>query len=168
VFASVDRHAQLPSLSTDIMKNSKFISEMGKDMLSKRLVHGGEETKKKEKGHLSKTLIRLPNMLLVGKSSLQTWAALFPSKALFKRQPLSLSVVLHAFTPVQETEAGQPHEFEASLVYRMSTRTPRATQRTPTSKNQTKPNQTKPNQTTTTKQTNKSRSIWDWGRWLSG
>lgn len=68
MFASVDRHAQLPSLSRDIMKNSKLISEMGKDMLSKRLAHRGEERKKKEKGHLSKTLIRLPNMLLVGKS----------------------------------------------------------------------------------------------------
>lgn len=45
----------------------KFISEMGKDMLSKRLVHGGEEKKKKKgAGRLSKTLIRFPNMFVVG------------------------------------------------------------------------------------------------------
>jgi hypothetical protein len=37
--------------------------------------------------------------------------------------------------------------FEASLVYRVSSRTARATQRNPVPKNQTKPNQTKPNQT---------------------
>jgi hypothetical protein len=38
-------------------------------------------------------------------------------------------------------------EFEASLVYKVSSRTARATRRNPVSKNQTKPNQTKPNQT---------------------
>jgi hypothetical protein len=47
-------------------------------------------------------------------------------------------------------------EFEASLVYKVSSRTGRATQRNPVSKNQTKPKQTKTKtnrqtKTTTTK-----------------
>jgi hypothetical protein len=41
----------------------------------------------------------------------------------------------------------QISEFEASLVYKVSSRTARATQKNPVSKNQTKPNQTKPRQT---------------------
>jgi hypothetical protein len=50
-------------------------------------------------------------------------------------------------------------EFQASLVYRMSSRTSSATQRNPVLKNQTKPNQTKPNQTkpNQTKPTNKTK-----------
>jgi hypothetical protein len=55
---------------------------------------------------------------------------------------------VHAFNPsTWEAEAGGS-EFEASLVYRVSSRTARTTQRNPVSKNQktkTKPNQTKPN-----------------------
>jgi hypothetical protein len=43
-------------------------------------------------------------------------------------------------------------EFEASWVYRVTSRTARTSQRNPVLKNQTKPNQTKPNKT---KQTNK-------------
>ena len=38
-------------------------------------------------------------------------------------------------------------EFKASLIYRVSTKTARATRRNPVSKTKTKPNQTKPNQT---------------------
>jgi hypothetical protein len=38
-------------------------------------------------------------------------------------------------------------EFEASLVYRVSSRTARATQRNPVSKNKTKQNKTKQNKT---------------------
>jgi hypothetical protein len=53
-------------------------------------------------------------------------------------------------------------EFEASLVYKVSSRTARAIQRNPVSKNQkkqkTKKTQTKPN-----KQTNKNyRALWGW------
>ena len=51
----------------------------------------------------------------------------------------SQAVVVHAFNPsTQEAEAGQSLEFEASLVYRMSSRTVRTTQRNPVSKKQTK------------------------------
>jgi hypothetical protein len=47
-------------------------------------------------------------------------------------------VVAHAFNPsTQEAEAGG-FEFEASLVYRVSSRTARATQRNPVSKNKNK------------------------------
>lgn len=38
-------------------------------------------------------------------------------------------------------------EFEASLIYKASSRTSKATQRNPISKDQTKPNKTKPNKT---------------------
>jgi hypothetical protein len=58
-------------------------------------------------------------------------------------------VVAHAFNPrTWEAEAGG-FEFEVSLVYRVSSRTARATQRNPVSKNQNQPN----------KQTNKGISI---------
>jgi hypothetical protein len=44
----------------------------------------------------------------------------------------ALSVVMHTFTPsTEETEAGRPLEFEASLVYKMSSGTARATHRNP-------------------------------------
>jgi hypothetical protein len=50
------------------------------------------------------------------------------------------SLVAHTFNPsTPEAEAGggrQISEFEASLVYRVSSRTPRDTQRNPVSKNQ--------------------------------
>jgi hypothetical protein len=47
-------------------------------------------------------------------------------------------VVVHAFNPsTWEAEAGE-YEFEASLVYRVSSRTARAIQRNPVSKNQKK------------------------------
>jgi hypothetical protein len=50
-------------------------------------------------------------------------------------------MVAHAFNPsTQEAEAGR---FLASLVYRVSCRTARATQRNPVSKNKTKQNKTK-------------------------
>jgi hypothetical protein len=52
---------------------------------------------------------------------------------------LSPGVVVHAFNPkTQEAEAGGLSEFEASLVYKVSSRTARAIQRTPDSKKQTK------------------------------
>jgi hypothetical protein len=45
-------------------------------------------------------------------------------------------MVAHAFNPsTWEAEAGRFSEFEASLVYRVSSRTARATQRNPVSKN---------------------------------
>jgi hypothetical protein len=51
-------------------------------------------------------------------------------------------VTAHTFNPsAQEAEAGRSgraFEFEASLVYRVSSRTARATQRNPVSKKQTK------------------------------
>jgi hypothetical protein len=46
-------------------------------------------------------------------------------------------MVAHTFNPsIQEAEAGKFIEFEASLVYRVSSRTARATQRNPVSKTQ--------------------------------
>jgi hypothetical protein len=46
---------------------------------------------------------------------------------------------VHAFNPsTWEAEAGEISEFEASLVYRMSSRTARAIQKNPVSKNKTK------------------------------
>jgi hypothetical protein len=57
-------------------------------------------------------------------------------------------VVVHAFNPITwEAEAGKFLEFEASLVYKVSSRTARATQRNPVSKNKTKQNKTKQNKT---------------------
>jgi hypothetical protein len=48
-------------------------------------------------------------------------------------------MVAHAFNPsTWEAEAGGFSEFEASLVYRVSSRTARATQRNPVSKNKQK------------------------------
>jgi hypothetical protein len=48
-------------------------------------------------------------------------------------------VAAHAFDPsTREAEAGGFLEFEASLVYRVSSRTARATQRNPVLKNKTK------------------------------
>jgi hypothetical protein len=43
-----------------------------------------------------------------------------------------------------EAEAGESFEFETSLVYRVSLRPARATQRNPVSKNKTKQNKTNP------------------------
>jgi hypothetical protein len=49
----------------------------------------------------------------------------------------SWAVVAHVFNPsTWEAEVGGSQEFEASLVYRVSSRTARATQRNPVSKNQ--------------------------------
>jgi hypothetical protein len=46
-------------------------------------------------------------------------------------------VVTHIFHPrIQEAEAGGSLEFETSLIYRVSSRTAKATQRNPVSKNQ--------------------------------
>ena len=51
----------------------------------------------------------------------------------------SRAVVAHAFNPsIWEAEAGGISEFEASLVYKVSSRTARAIQRNPASKNKTK------------------------------
>ena len=48
-------------------------------------------------------------------------------------------MVAHAFNPsTREAEAGGSLEFEASLVYKVSSRTARAIQRNPVSKNQKK------------------------------
>jgi hypothetical protein len=48
-------------------------------------------------------------------------------------------VVAHAFNPsTREAEAGGYLEFEASLVYRVSSKTARATQKNPVSKNKNK------------------------------
>jgi hypothetical protein len=45
--------------------------------------------------------------------------------------------MMHTFNPSsQEAEAGRISEFEASLVYKVSSRTARAIQRNPVSKNQ--------------------------------
>jgi hypothetical protein len=53
-------------------------------------------------------------------------------------------VVAHAFNPsIQEAEARWISKFEASLVYKVSSRTARAIQRNPVSKNKTKQNKTK-------------------------
>jgi hypothetical protein len=53
-------------------------------------------------------------------------------------------VVTCAFNPsTQETEAGEYHEFAASLVYRVSSRTAWATQRIPILKTETKTKQNK-------------------------
>jgi hypothetical protein len=63
---------------------------------------------------------------------------------------MSWAVVVHAFNPSTWGGRGrQIYEFKASLVYKVSSRTARATQRNPVSKNQ-KPNQTKPKQNKTT------------------
>jgi hypothetical protein len=48
-------------------------------------------------------------------------------------------------------------EFEANLVYRVSSSTPRATQRNPASKNNSNNNNNKTNKQTKTKQTKKER-----------
>ena len=54
-------------------------------------------------------------------------------------------MVVHVFNPsIQETSASGSLEFETSVIYRVSSRTQRDTQRNPILKNQ---NQTKPNQT---------------------
>jgi hypothetical protein len=49
-------------------------------------------------------------------------------------------------------------EFKASLIYKWISRTSRAKQRNPVSKNQTKPNQTKPNQTKPNQQQQKTQT----------
>jgi hypothetical protein len=52
-----------------------------------------------------------------------------------KQKQKALGVVAHNFNPsTWEAEAGEFFEFEASLVYRVSSRTSRATQRNPGSK----------------------------------
>jgi hypothetical protein len=54
-------------------------------------------------------------------------------------------------------------EFEASLVYKVSSGTARTIQRNPVSKNQTKPNQTKQNKT----KQNKNEDIMNFaGKWM--
>jgi hypothetical protein len=63
-------------------------------------------------------------------------------------------VVVHAFNPSSKGGRGRPiSEFEASLVYKVSSRTARAIQRNPVS-NKTKQNKTKHTKNTN-KQTNK-------------
>jgi hypothetical protein len=64
---------------------------------------------------------------------------------------LSGAAVAHAFnSSTREAEAGGfLSEFETSLVYRVSSRTARATQRNPVLEKKTKPNQTKTTTTTT-------------------
>ena len=52
-------------------------------------------------------------------------------------------MVVHAFNPsTWEAEAGRLSEFQASLVYKVSSRTVRAIQRNPVSKKQNKTKQT--------------------------
>ena len=61
---------------------------------------------------------------------------------------------MHTFnSSTWETEAGD-YEFKTNLVYRMSFRTARATQRNPVLKNQKTQNQTKPNKTRNKQKTN--------------
>jgi hypothetical protein len=56
-------------------------------------------------------------------------------------------VVVHAFNPsTWEAEAGRSLEFKASLVYRVSSRTARATQRNPVWKKQKQKNKNKQQQ----------------------
>jgi hypothetical protein len=66
-----------------------------------------------------------------------------------------------------EAEAGRISEFEASLVYKVSSRTARAIQRNPVSKNQKTKNQKPTNQPTNqpNKQTNKQTKRM--GLWVS-
>ena len=72
------------------------------------------------------------------------------SNFLFFKSICSRAVVVHAFNPsTRELEAGRRiSEFEASLVYKVSSRTARATQRNPVLKKPTKK---------TNKQTNKQK-----------
>jgi hypothetical protein len=57
--------------------------------------------------------------------------------AFYKNLQKQPGVVAHTFNPsTREAEIGWISEFEASLVYRVSSRTARATQRNPVSKNQ--------------------------------
>jgi hypothetical protein len=64
------------------------------------------------------------------------------------------AVVAHAFKP-STWEGRRISEFEASLVYSVSSRTARATQRNPVSKqNKTKQNKTKQNKT--------NKRVWEW------
>jgi hypothetical protein len=52
-----------------------------------------------------------------------------------KKTQMSQAVVVHAFNPsTREAEAGGISEFEASLVYKVSSRRARAIQRNPVSK----------------------------------
>jgi hypothetical protein len=64
-----------------------------------------------------RSLEKLGNFSLLASVSSQCWA-----------------VVVHAFNPsTREAEAGRSLEFKASLIYRVSSRTARATQRNPVS-----------------------------------
>jgi hypothetical protein len=84
-------------------------------------------------------------------SLLEEQAVLLPAEP--SLQPLcsflrlnKLGVVVHTFNLcTRKTEAGRMSEFEASLVYRLSSRTARATQWNSVSKNQN-PNKTKQKQ----------------------
>jgi hypothetical protein len=68
-------------------------------------------------------------------------------------KPFCRAVVAHAFNPsTWEAEAGRFSEFKASLVYRVSSRTARATQRNPVSKNKTKQTNKQKQKTQTNKQ----------------
>jgi hypothetical protein len=65
-------------------------------------------------------------------------------------------VVAHTFNPrIWEAEAGVISEFEANMVYRVSSGTARATKRNPVLKKITPPKKTPTNQPTKQKQTNK-------------
>jgi hypothetical protein len=79
------------------------------------------------------------SMLLTTESSLQ------PYYHAFKNIIHKAGMVAHAFSPsTRESEAGGFLSSKASLVYRVSSRTARATQRNPVSKNKTKkPNKQK-------------------------
>jgi hypothetical protein len=70
-----------------------------------------------------------------------------------KNKDISWAVVAHTFNP----RGRRISEFEASLVYRVSSRTARATQRNNVSKNKTEQNKTKQNKTN--KQTKKDKDI---------
>jgi hypothetical protein len=71
-------------------------------------------------------------------------------------------MVAHAFNPsTQEAEAGGS-EFKASLVYRVSSRIARDTQKNPVSKKKNK--QTKPNQKTHKQQQQQKIVVQAWAR----
>jgi hypothetical protein len=73
------------------------------------------------------------------------WAPV-PSPGLLKNEDTQ-GVVAHAFSQHSGGRGKKISEFEASLVYKVSSRTARATQRNPVSQNKTKQNKTKQNKT---------------------